>query len=146
VTRHEEVVAAAVAEQERRDRDALGRPLNPDTNLPYPTASQAQLELAEELLDRLDDDDTLTVTDSDLDKIRDALVEAVVRQHGRTLRACIAEVRAVADDLDRDARILADDSFGSAGARPNPASLSSAARLAGAGASMRALLLRGHRA
>jgi hypothetical protein len=146
VTRHEEVVAAAVAEQERRDLDALGRLLNPDTGAPYPSASQAQLELVEEVWDRLAG--SIDTSTEDAIRIRDALVEAVVRQHGRTLRACLADVRAAGDSFYSDARVLAQDALD--GASPetlvDPGKLSSAGRLAAAAAALRTVVLRGDRA
>lgn len=82
--------------------DSLGRPLNPDTALPYPSASQAQLELVEEVWDGLAG--RIDVSTEDAGLIRDALTEAVVRQHGRTTRAHIAELRADAASQVESAR------------------------------------------
>jgi hypothetical protein len=144
MTRHEEVVAAAVAEQARRDRDALGRRLNPDTGVPFPSASQAQLELADDLYARLRAMQDEVGEACTLDDVRDALVEAVVRQHGRTLRACLAEHRAEADRLDEQAATVLDEV--AASTVPDADKLAQASRLIGVAWSLRAMHLRGDRA
>lgn len=85
-------------------QDALGRPLNPDTGLPYPSASTAQEQLADELITRLLGDLFVIRDSTQIEAVRDALVEAVVRQHGRTLRACLGELRDYANAIDEEAR------------------------------------------
>lgn len=135
-----------LAEDAPHPSNVSGRPLNPDTGLPYPSASQAQLELADELLARLVDDGVgAGLIAATRNRIRDALVEVVVRQHGRTLRACIDELRAQADENDRQVRdiladAVADDGTVSSGrvAAANTLTLGSTA--------LRYVLLRGGRA
>lgn len=122
-------------------RDALGRPLNPDTNLPYPSASAAQEQLADELYARLIDG--LDARELSREELRDALVEVAVRQHGRTLRACLDEQRAEADRLDAHARELAEEAVGDV---VDADKLAQAARLVGSAWSLRAMHLRADRA
>ncbi len=124
------------------------RALNPDTRLPMPSPSQAQRDLVTEVLAKLLADPnvaaTLGLAGHPVDAVHDALVEVAARQHGRTLRACIDELRAQADGLDRDALTLTE---AATGAGPlDPGKLSSAGRLAAAAATLRALVLRGSRA
>jgi hypothetical protein len=123
-------------------QDALGRPLNPDTGVPYPSASQAQLELAGELFARLLDLN-LDTTEG-VDAVRDALVEVAVRQHGRTIRACAADLDANADAFDLDARRHAQQALDSS-ATPG-AELRDASRLAEAASTLRRVILRADRA
>jgi hypothetical protein len=115
-----------------------GRPLNPDTGLPYPSASRAQLELVEEVLsglaERVDPDGPLAVA------VRGALAEVAVRQHGRTLRACLDELRSQADGFDEDARTLAASAV-SEGPLVDAARLGSASRLAAGAATLRTVRL-----
>jgi hypothetical protein len=122
--------------------DALGRPLNPDTGLPYPSASQAQLELAGELFARLIDG--LDARELSREELRDALVEVAVRQHGRTIRACAEELRATADAFDLDARRHAQQALDSS-ATPG-AELRDASRLAEAASTLRRVVFGGWRA
>jgi hypothetical protein len=90
------------------DLDASGRPLNPDTNLPYPSVSAAQEQLSENVLARLLDA-LPHLSHAEGEVIRGALVEVAVRQHGRTTRAHLADLREQAEALDADARNLARD-------------------------------------
>src|SRR5687768_23759 len=78
------------------------RPLNPDTDNPLPSPTARQLALVAEVLAGIGYSD-----DPDSTVYR-AMVAAVVREHGRTLRSCIAELRDQADGFARDARVLAD--------------------------------------
>jgi hypothetical protein len=122
--------------------DALGRPLNPDTDLPYPSASAAQEQLADELLARLlVDSDNRTPS---VEELRDALVEAVVRQHGRTLRACLDELRSQADGLDLDGRRIAQDALDDSTTPGRD--LREAARYTDAASALRRVVLGGWRA
>lgn len=126
-------------------QDALGRPLNPDTNLPYPSASQAQLELADALYDRLVAMQEATGETCTLDDVRAALVEVAVRQHGRTLRACLAEVRDHAAHLGTSARQLAAAALDT-DAPLQPTRLATATHVAAGSDALYAVVLRGDRA
>jgi hypothetical protein len=120
--------------------------LNPDTNRPMPSASASQEQLADNVLAQL-----LTQAEGALagpaelypDAIRAALVEVAVRQHGRTLRACIAQVREHAAGFDGDARTLVEQAVRDEHLPADPALLSSAARLAAVGSTLRTITLGG---
>lgn len=71
--------------------------MNPDTDLPMPSPSAAQRELVEDLMFRV-------FLPGDADELRAVLTEAVVRQHGRTLRGCIAELDSQAAAQEAEAR------------------------------------------
>jgi hypothetical protein len=129
---------------QRQIGEYLGVPLNPDTGQPFPSASQAQLELAEELFARLIDG-LDGVGELSREELRDALVEVAVRQHGRTLRACLGDLRSQADGFDEDARTLAASAV-SEGPVVDSARLGSASRLAAGAATLRTVHLRADRA
>lgn len=119
------------------------RPTNPDTDLPMPSASAAQQQLADNLLARLIDNGH-AVDRAARDALRDALVEVAVRQHGRTLRACLTELRETADGLDRQARGLVVE--GAEGELLYADKLAGAAQLTGSAWTVRGIMLRGDRA
>jgi hypothetical protein len=125
-------------------QDALGRPLNPDTGLPYPSASQAQLELVDELLAPLLAAGDVFYTTAGQNAVRDALVEAVVRQHGRTLRDIRAELNGQAHAFEDDARTLAEDALASEEAI-TPDRAASIAKLTTAARTLRTVVLGGWR-
>jgi len=120
------------------------RQLNPDTNLALPSPSRRQQQLAAELVDRLGQhliDNPGQRPAALLDTVTELLTEAVVRQHGRTVRAVRADLAATADSFDRDARAAL------AQATPSdaPVDLSSvraAEQLATAGAALRTAFVR----
>lgn len=76
--------------------EMVGRPLNPDTNQPIPSPSDAQRKLVDELLDRLD----ATSLGYPVATVQALLTEAVVRQHGRTMRSVLRELHLQADAAD----------------------------------------------
>lgn len=97
-------------EDELRIVAASGGRLNPDTNGPLSQPRRGpQADLVAELLDRLD----ASGLDYPVALVQNLLGEAIVRQHGRTLRGCIAEVADAAREQETEARrrltMLGDD-------------------------------------
>lgn len=78
-------------EEQQRIAEYVGTPLNPDTNLPMPSPTDLQRQLVNELIDR-DDADAFT-----RDEVAALLTEAVIRQHGRDVRAAIRSLHERAD-------------------------------------------------
>lgn len=115
------------------------RGTNPDTGLLLASPSVEQQRLVAELCSRLGR------ADDPADTIRQALTEAVVRQHGRTLRACRA-------DLDEYAQVRLDNAryalaeVPAAPATISPERLLHAAQSAAESAALRTAPLRATRA
>lgn len=76
-----------------------GGQLNPDTNLPMPSPTNLQRQLIAELTDRLGDGPLVAREDAAA-----ILTEAVVRQHGRTVRAVIRSAYEHAEGATRLSR------------------------------------------
>lgn len=123
------------------DLDASGRPLNPDTNLPYP-ASAAQEQLSENVLARLLDA-LPHLSHAEGEVIRGALVEVAVRQHGRTLRDIRGELRAAADGYEQAARDTVEAAL--SGPSVDGKLLADASRTAAHASALRAVVLGGWR-
>lgn len=122
------------------------RPLNPDTDLPMPSPSPAQQALVAELLGTWDDAGLLAPPTANLrGTLLATLTEAVVRQHGRTTRAHIAELRGNADSYDRDARATLANTTPDGGPI-DLRQLAVAEQLATGAATLRTTMLRGYSA
>jgi hypothetical protein len=131
--------------QQQQIADAVGMPLNPDTNLPMPTPSPPQHELVDDLFVRMLDDPRVAhlVTEDTMPVLRDHLLALAIRQHGRTLRACIDQVREHAEGFDHDARSLVAQAVREPALPADPSLLGSAARLAAVAAVLRTITLGG---
>ncbi len=116
------------------------RPINPDTDNPLPSPTARQLALVDEVLLSIGQStDPANVT-------RRALIEAVVREHGRILRGCLTELREQGIALDREARQIAADTSTTPHEVPVSASrLAQAADLAARAGALRTVMLRGDR-
>ena len=73
---------------------------NPDTGLLLPTPSTEQEQLVDEVLQGIGQS-----TDP-ANVVRRAMIEAVVRQHGRTLRSALAHISEAHEHLDRAAEAI----------------------------------------
>lgn len=125
--------------------DYAGRRLNPDTELSMPSPSAAQQQLADNVLALLLDGPLVVGGSDDVDLIREALIEVAVRQHGRTTRAHIAELRGNADSYDRDARATLANTTPDGGPI-DLRQLAVAEQLATGAATLRTTMLRGYSA